>query len=183
MIFRTAVATANSSDTQSVVAQASGSHTVYKTSYVFLALATLASGLAILSVLLTFNGFWRLGRKVSMSPLETAKAFDAPIMKEADSSAPAKALLNQVGGKPVKYGLVNDGAGFDTEVPLPYTESGFRDSPYNQTSHTRSGSLLRKFSGYNNISGSDIEMSTRTGSSMPAGAHLELADPKRVTTL
>ena len=118
-----------------------------------------------------------------MSPLETAKAFDAPIMKEADSSAPAKALLNQVGGKPVKYGLVNDGAGFDTEVPLPYTESGFRDSPYNQTSHTHSGSLLRKFSGYNNISGSDIEMSTRTGSSMPAGAHLELADPKRVTTL
>jgi hypothetical protein len=125
-----------------------------------LAIATLVSALAILSVLLTFNGFWRLGRKVSMSPLETAKAFDAPIMKEADSSAPAKVLLNQVGGKPVKYGLVNDSVGFDTEIPLPYSESGF-----------------------NNMFGSDIEMSSRTGTGMPAGAHLELADPKRVTTL
>ncbi|KAK5194271.1 hypothetical protein LTR96_010466 [Exophiala xenobiotica] len=160
LIFRTAVATANGSDTQSVVAQASGSHTVYKTSHVFLAIATLVSALAILSVLLTFNGFWRLGRKVSMSPLETAKAFDAPIMKEADSSAPTKALLNQVGGKPVKYGLVNDSAGFDREIALPHSDSGF-----------------------NSISGSDIEMSGRIGTGMPAGAHLELADPKRVTTL
>lgn len=106
LMFRTAIAAANSTNVQHVTSQATGDHTIYKTEYLFLALATVASVLAIVSVLFTFHGFWTLGRHVSMSPIETARAFNAPLLRNSDSNAPARSLLRQVGTRPVKYGVV-----------------------------------------------------------------------------
>ncbi|KAJ9632841.1 hypothetical protein H2204_007571 [Knufia peltigerae] len=185
LIFRTAIATANSSDLQSVVADTSRDHTVYRTSYLFLSLATLASALAIISVLLTFNGFWRIGRKVSMSPVETAKAFNAPILRDADSSAPAKVLLGQIGGKAVKYGLVNQPCGGIDSEPATSKDHG-RISVRETTRGNTGGSnnLLRRFSGYENVAGdSDIELTSTRAYPATTVAHLELADPKRIVPL
>ena len=41
-----------------------------------------------------------------MSPLEIATAFNAPMLRGAESNMDAKTLLNEVGGQPVKYGAV-----------------------------------------------------------------------------
>lgn len=43
--------------------------------------------LACLAILPTYWGWWHLGREVSMSPLEIARAFEAPIMRDTDPNA------------------------------------------------------------------------------------------------
>ncbi|KAF2866993.1 hypothetical protein BDV95DRAFT_503759, partial [Massariosphaeria phaeospora] len=59
-----------------------------------------------------------LGRDVSMSPIEIAKAFAAPSLAGAsDPNATSKRLLQDVGDKPIKYGTVWDaGSKLDTSV-------------------------------------------------------------------
>ncbi|KAH0847223.1 hypothetical protein FOPE_00354 [Fonsecaea pedrosoi] len=184
LIFRTAVATANSSNTQHVNAQAFGSHTVYHTDYLFLALATLSSLLGIGSVLYTFHGSWSIGRRVSMSPIETAKAFNAPLLRSADSNASADELLRQVGSTPVRYGLVSE-VRHGGDSTISNDESVYRDSPIASgvldTAYSPHPS--RRFSAVQNSSGSDIELLSPHGGAAPTSARLEIADPKRVTPL
>ena len=108
LMFRTAVLSANETDTQRVSVQATGSHTVYHTNYLFVTLATIASLVPIIAVLLTFRGSQRLGREVSLSPIEVAKAFGAPVLRGANSNARASALVKQVGHRPIKYGVISD---------------------------------------------------------------------------
>jgi hypothetical protein len=183
LIFRTAVATANSSNEQQVQTQASGAHTVYRTEYLFLALATLVSLLAIFSVLWVFYGFWDIGRPVSMSPIETAKAFNAPVLKQGDSNAPANELLRQVGAKQVKYGIVSDargGGGSTTSVE----SSLYHDSPYSGAPDTAyTPGILRRHSTYHNPSGSDFELLAPGAMHGVANTRLELADPQKVVSL
>ena len=125
LIFRTAILSANETHTQHVSAQVTGSHTVYHTNYLFVALATLASLLPIIAVLLTFHGSHRLGREVSLSPLEVAKAFGAPVLRGANSNARASALLKQVGHRPVKYGVFSA-----TKLPRKPVAKRFSRTPY-----------------------------------------------------
>ncbi|KIX07977.1 uncharacterized protein Z518_02631 [Rhinocladiella mackenziei CBS 650.93] len=193
LIFRTSVATANSSTAvQHVEAQASGNHTVYHTDYLFLGLATLASVAAIVVVLFTFHGFWRLGRSVSMSPIETAKAFDAPLLRSADSTSAVPDLLKQVGKIPVKYGLVTDvripaaatpTAGDNTLLSLENSILGNDSDTANGASPqdgTPAPGLVRTRSTYNNAYGSDFELFTPQETSGALTTRLELADPKRI---
>src|ERR1700733_4591072 len=79
---------------------------IYESHYVFLAIATIVTSIAIACVSLTFHGYWRLRRKFSMSPLKIVTAFNAPMPRGAESNADAKTLLNEVGGQPVNYGAV-----------------------------------------------------------------------------
>ena len=108
LMFRTAIGSANDTDRQEISATATGSHTIYQTNYIFVGLATFASILPIMVVLFTFRGVLDLGREVSLSPMEIARAFGAPILRGSNSNAPAKSLLKQVGYRPVKYGVVRD---------------------------------------------------------------------------
>lgn len=55
--------------------------------------------LACLAILPTYWGWWELGREVSMSPLEIARAFEAPIMRDADSNATGHDLKKSVGSE------------------------------------------------------------------------------------
>ncbi|KIV79614.1 hypothetical protein PV11_07165 [Exophiala sideris] len=55
---------------------------------------TLAVSLFILP---TFWGYWRLERRTTMSPFETARAFHAPILYQQDSTIPSKDLIKRVG--------------------------------------------------------------------------------------
>jgi hypothetical protein len=201
---------ANSSDTQTVIAQASGLHNTYHTNYTFAVLATAASLVAILSVLLTFNGFWHIGRKVSMSPIELAKAFNAPLLQNADSNAPVKTLLEQVGVKPVQYGMVRAGPSGRKPVPRHRGSSGNIMSPYRDDftndiheastadadahipqryspligsprSKWKSAFTSSSSSGYQN----DMELlsPTETRHAATSREWLELADPRKVIAL
>ena len=51
-----------------------------------------------------FLEWWHLGRTVSLSPIETAKAFGAPGLSTRDSNAEAKAILKTIRGHEVPYG-------------------------------------------------------------------------------
>lgn len=79
--------------------------TVYRVQAGWLAGAFVVIAVACLSIMPTYWGWWRLGRSVSMSPLEIAKAFDAPIMGHARPNGTADDHLNAVGRMQVRYGF------------------------------------------------------------------------------
>jgi hypothetical protein len=108
LMFRTAlgIAVGNSSLIQTVSGLQSNTPTVYESQYVYLGIAVVLTGIAVFLVTLTFAGYSTLGRSVSMSPLETAKAFNAPLLESADSNADVNSLMRIVGEKSVKYGAV-----------------------------------------------------------------------------
>ncbi|KAF7507373.1 hypothetical protein GJ744_010690 [Endocarpon pusillum] len=114
LMFRTAIAaaTTNSSiQAQSVPASQIASRAVYASHYHFLAIATLVTAVAVLLVLVTFHGYWHLGRRTTMSPVETAKAFNAPLLRNADSNAEVEVLVKELGPYDVRYGAVGCGPG------------------------------------------------------------------------
>lgn len=127
LMFRTAVAAANSSNVQSVPAVQVATIAVYQSHYLYLTLTSNFTLLAIIFVIPTFFGYWHLGRNVSMSPIEIAKAFNAPLLRELDSNAEAENLVRSLGEMDVRYGVVATGNGDnDSEGPkqrLMYTET------------------------------------------------------------
>jgi len=61
---------------------------------------------AMILVLCIFAGYHRLGRKVTMSPIEIAKAFNAPTLQGQDSNATVSDLLQELQDRGVRYGVV-----------------------------------------------------------------------------
>jgi hypothetical protein len=55
-------------------------------------------------ILPTFGGWWELGRRVTLDPVEVAKAFDAPMFRGPGSNAPLWQLVQDYGDRSVKYG-------------------------------------------------------------------------------
>ncbi|KAL8730263.1 MAG: hypothetical protein Q9181_004730 [Wetmoreana brouardii] len=106
MMFRTAVAAANASDLQTVTALETITVPVYQSHYLYLGVAIIFTALAWLATLPMFIGWWHVGRKVSMSPIETAKAFSAPMLQHSDPNANVDELVKEVGERPVRYGAV-----------------------------------------------------------------------------
>jgi hypothetical protein len=64
--------------------------------------------LAILAILITFWGFWDLGRSSSLSPLEIAKAFDAPLLSDVLSNSSGREIEKIEGGRKVRYGAIDE---------------------------------------------------------------------------
>ena len=112
LMFRAAIAAATSNSSiqaQRVLASQIATRAVYTSHYQFLAIATLVTAIAVLLVLVTFHGYWHLGRSTTMSPLETAKAFNAPLLRNADSNAEVETLVKELGLHNVRYGAVMNG--------------------------------------------------------------------------
>ncbi|KAL9047792.1 MAG: hypothetical protein Q9162_007948 [Coniocarpon cinnabarinum] len=105
MIFRTAIAAANGTNVQTMTANQTLQQTVYHSDYRYFAGAAAVSLVAILIVLGTFNGFWMIGRQVSMSPVEIAKAFGAPIFADLNSNLTASQIAKAARGQDLKYGV------------------------------------------------------------------------------
>jgi hypothetical protein len=99
--------------TQRVLIKQVRTETIYKTQYIFLIIAVLLTFSATFSVLAVFNGWWRLGRNVSLSPIEIARAFAAPALSDAGSNFEVRTLLKQVGDKELRYGTVMEKNGVD----------------------------------------------------------------------
>lgn len=126
-MFQTAVSSQNNSDIQHVSSSESATHPVYQSHYEFLAIALALTILAILFVTATFRGYWHLGRTMTMSPIELAKAFNAPLLSNEDSNAEVEGLVSKVGDKAVRYGVVTSGfeRGDATKNYSRVTASGF----------------------------------------------------------
>ena len=128
LMFRTAITAANESTSQVVSAQETGTLQVYQSNYLYLGLAVLLTGLGWLATLPVFIGWWHVGRSLSMSPVETAKAFRAPMLRDSDSNADIDMLLKEVEDRPVRYGAVT-ASGSDTTM-LMMNEPQFVRTPY-----------------------------------------------------
>ncbi|KKY23201.1 hypothetical protein UCDDS831_g03150 [Diplodia seriata] len=106
LMFRSAIAASNSSTVQHVSAVDSYRRTIYVSHYRYLAAAlgvVVANALAVLPL---FVGWWALGRRATMSPLELAKAFQSPLTSGSNQSE-IKGLLESVWGVRVRYGDVS----------------------------------------------------------------------------
>lgn len=79
---------------------------VYETNYYFLGGAIANIVAALLPSLYLYWGYGRLGRNVSLSPIEIAKAFNADVLRGVDSNATAKQIVAHTEGTLVRYGAV-----------------------------------------------------------------------------
>ncbi|KAH8822087.1 hypothetical protein F5884DRAFT_769927 [Xylogone sp. PMI_703] len=81
---------------------------VFHSEYRFLIASTLLTMLFIMLIVPTFIGWWELGRRMSLNPIETAKAFDAPLLQGPGSNAPLPQLVRSMGGRALKLGEVEN---------------------------------------------------------------------------
>lgn len=97
----------NSSFVQTVPASQVAVVNVYRSHYLFLGLALALNLVGLVLIVPTYWGWWAFGRKITLSPIEIARAFRAPGLASADGNAPVKKLLREIGDRPVRYGELN----------------------------------------------------------------------------
>lgn len=69
----------------------------------------IAAGIAVLAAVLTgvtFQGFSRLGRAVTLSAVETARVIDGELFVRSGTNSEREGLLNANGAVAVRYGVV-----------------------------------------------------------------------------
>ena len=104
-----------------VTGQIQGSHDVYSTDLRWFVAAAVVEVICCCFILWTYAGFWRIGRPISMSPLEVAKvrserissiiselmtgqAFEAPLLSASNSNCSGRDVAKTVGDMRVQYG-------------------------------------------------------------------------------
>lgn len=80
----------------------------YTSNYAYMGPAVGIMVLCILGVLPIYYGFWELGRKVTLGPVEIASAFQAPILEHPAAAGRGEVdeVLRQVGSRRLRYGEV-----------------------------------------------------------------------------
>lgn len=114
-----------SNATQTVKYTGTKFETIYKTNFWLIATAVLLNLLAVSAILPTYRGFWKLGRSVSLSPLEIARAFNAPLLRESASNTTWEQISDRLGTRQIKYGYVDQESGKnggDERVELMFTD-------------------------------------------------------------
>jgi hypothetical protein len=111
--FRTSLQAAKddakaSNATQTVSYTGTSTKTIFTTNFSLVAVAASLNILAVVAILPTYYGWWTLKRKSSMSPLETARAFAAPLLRDAGANGGWREILEKVGERSVKYMKVDD---------------------------------------------------------------------------
>jgi hypothetical protein len=92
---------------QSIDTAVTGIVEQYKTSFAYVGGALAATLVTVLLVLPVYWGFWQLGRKVTLGPLEISHAFNAPIIapdRTKNHHGDFEEVLNEVGKRRVRYG-------------------------------------------------------------------------------
>lgn len=108
---------------------------VFQTNYAYFAGAAVIQLFAICAILLTFWGFWSLGRDFSFSPLEIGKvcprrllhgrqerltkpiqAFDAPILRGLGCHLRGRDIAKIEGQHEVQYGVLKDEAIYNSQL-------------------------------------------------------------------
>jgi hypothetical protein len=93
----------SSNATQTVAYIGSNTRTIYSTNYHLVAAAAALNILAVVAILPTYYGWWTLGRECSLSPLEIARAFNAPLLNGLGADGSWKQIYNDAGEEKVKY--------------------------------------------------------------------------------
>lgn len=91
---------------QTIEIEQTAQEVVFKSQYQFLAIAIGITLVATGCVLTVLAGWWHLGREVSLSPIEIAKAFNAPLLAESHPNAEVRRLLRECGEQRLRYGVV-----------------------------------------------------------------------------
>jgi hypothetical protein len=104
---------------------------VYKSQYAYLGVAVALTLCASLCVLALSLGWWKLGRDVSLSPIEIAKAFAAPLLQDTNSNHSAKAILKDLGEDKLCYGTAWDDGGGVSAATLRFDRPGRSEKPLN----------------------------------------------------
>jgi hypothetical protein len=77
----------------------------YKTNYAFLAGGIATILVAMVGAAAPFYGFWQLGRRVTLGPIEIASAFQAPLLRcSSASSGEIDELIKRMGVRQLQYG-------------------------------------------------------------------------------
>jgi hypothetical protein len=105
----------SSNATQFIQYTGDSAETIYVTDFRLIAIAAFLNILAIIVILPTYRGWWKLGRQFSLSPLEIARAFGAPLLRETESNATWEHISEQVGARKVKYGYIDGEGGHYTQ--------------------------------------------------------------------
>lgn len=108
---------------QEMQAEREAVEVVYQSDYLFLGLSLMLIGLSAVAVVPLMWKWWRLGREVSLSPMETARAFGAhELVPGSGSNSSASELMGEVGSREVRYGEVVYGQyGGPTVTALAFT--------------------------------------------------------------
>ena len=96
---------------QTVLTSVTGIVEEYDTDFNYVAGALVASFVTMLLVFPVYWGFWKLGRKVTLGPLEIANAFNAPVIRPENVKAQHgdfEEVLQEVGKRRVRYGQLKD---------------------------------------------------------------------------
>lgn len=99
---------------QTVKFDGEATRSIYVTDCMYMYSATALSVASVFATSLLFWGWWQLGRTVSLSPLEIAKAFDAPILMQVGSNVALadNKHLGAAGAVRVQYGVRVDELGY-----------------------------------------------------------------------
>lgn len=92
---------------QTVLTSVTGIVEEYTTNFKYVAGALVATLVTVLLVLPVYWGFWELGRRVTLGPLEITQAFGAPIIapdRYKNTHGDFDHILKEVGGRRVQYG-------------------------------------------------------------------------------
>ncbi|KAJ4300837.1 hypothetical protein N0V90_002925 [Kalmusia sp. IMI 367209] len=92
---------------QTVLTSVTGIVEEYNTNFSYVAGALVATLVTVFLVLPVYWGFWQLGRKVTLGPLEITEAFGAPIVKPEkykNVHGDFDQVLQEVGKRRVQYG-------------------------------------------------------------------------------
>ncbi|KFZ19670.1 hypothetical protein V501_00577 [Pseudogymnoascus sp. VKM F-4519 (FW-2642)] len=79
---------------------------VYSSDYKFLGASIAIIILSLILITPLYYGYWKIGRRPTLNPLETAKAFGAPLLERAGSNMEVTGLVKVVGPTKVRYGEV-----------------------------------------------------------------------------
>lgn len=82
------------------------SRPVFRMDRRYLAAGAVVMIVCVIIVASTFYGWWEVGRTVSMSPIEIAKAFNAPVLQGKGINSELDEMLPVVGRRRVRYGEV-----------------------------------------------------------------------------
>jgi hypothetical protein len=131
--FRAALAASNSSTVQIVPATDTISRTIYVSNYGYLGGALVAMILSPILIMPLFMGWWRVGRTVSLSPIEIAKAFRAPLLNGYGCNGSISSLLKEAGTREVKYGVLSISSQAATGVDQKGIDSGVKEMKVMET--------------------------------------------------
>ncbi|PQE28098.1 hypothetical protein CJF32_00005849 [Rutstroemia sp. NJR-2017a WRK4] len=93
---------------QIVTMQQTSRQNVYHSEYRFLVGGAVLVAICTLFITPTYIGWSKLGRSVTLNPIETGKAFDAPLLRGPGSNAPLRKLMDSMSTKEVQMGEVED---------------------------------------------------------------------------